>query len=1028
MADEDRAEDFFRLTELHGANAKVPRGRTQSSSSYYSESESKHQQLVNFDESKNGSNVPQGQEEDAEDEGIDIMMLLDIDKVPALREEFEQKEEGLELSEFVYVMRKYLKRSSLSDAQLVSHLCELFAQIDVNGDGTMEWDEFTSYIVEAGTVERMNEPSSIRPYSLTSWVDDAKHPLPISACYYFPGIDRAAAFEARSNVLNLYNPETLNLERSLTIDGGQILAATHLMGRSAFAIANSNLCVSIYDDQSHREMFQFQSDTSQTCLNWSTYSQNLYSAGLNGIVHCWDLDAGVEKHSMGGVLNSTSYYIMKESHTDMVLDLLQITSLECLASASMDRTIRLWDVHSGRHKKTLEGHEKGVRSLAYNEDYRFMVSAGFDYDALVWNPYVEHLILRLHGHNAPLCKVEMIENSPQIITADTSGIFKVWDIRNFGCVQTFGLGTPETLQYFASITPNKTILAVGRHMYQFQYEKLKNPEKTNDLGTFAALVNGTTLTILTASPHDVRLWDAQKGTLLNRFRDLMEGAELTAVCLDDRQRKFIIGDHAGHIRVYDYMNGCEMKAFAYPERAHKSEVSALIYCNEHKIVISAGWDDCIILHDEMNPEKGIQLRKLEGGHFGADITALAFSHKLSMIASGSPCAEAPIVLWDFEFGRVEAVLLQDPEQPAPRMSSSGAHPQSSSKNGIRPSRRLASKTITALEFIDIGFPGLVSADDAGGLVFWAVRPATVWRNRQLARVLNHHDTQATAISAVCLAQELYQIFTADEKGYVKIWDYAPLVSKVHEELGSFKPHECENARRRIHMDVSTKGPLMKHRKQRAPSVSGADYSDGPTGPNCTSSTVFRGSDVVLQLHSWEAHRDGIQHMQLVCDHNHSCLITAANDCLVRVWDLKGNPLGTLRQGDQLMGKDWHLKVDIASRNAKRLEYAEGILSEMNELEVEFAAARAALENEDGDSDDDNSSHFHAADSHGASFIVRRNQGQQNNKNSLAESKLEPEPYQRRTPRLAPVDARMAGRGYSNTLRGRRYRAELAKRK
>ena len=93
--------------------------------------------------------------------------------------------------------------------------------------------------------------------------------------------------------------------------------------------------------------------------------------------------------------------------------------------------------HHFRHRRKLEGHEKGVRALAYNSDHRFMVSGGFDYDVLVWNPYVERLILRLHGHNAPIVGVEMVPDTPQIVTGDASGIIKVWDIRTFTCMQTF---------------------------------------------------------------------------------------------------------------------------------------------------------------------------------------------------------------------------------------------------------------------------------------------------------------------------------------------------------------------------------------------------------------------------------------------------------------------------------------------------------------------------------------------------------------------------------------------------------------
>ena len=37
----------------------------------------------------------------------------------------------------------------------------------------------------------------------------------------------------------------------------------------------------------------------------------------------------------------------------------------------------------GGHKNVLKGHDMGVRSLAYSQEYRFLVSAGFDYDALV---------------------------------------------------------------------------------------------------------------------------------------------------------------------------------------------------------------------------------------------------------------------------------------------------------------------------------------------------------------------------------------------------------------------------------------------------------------------------------------------------------------------------------------------------------------------------------------------------------------------------------------------------------------------
>ena len=53
-----------------------------------------------------------------------------------------------------------------------------------------------------------------------------------------------------------------------------------------------------------------------------------------------------EKYHLGGPGRDNR--IVKDSHRDMVLCLKSFPTLETLASASMDRTIRLWDTQTGR--------------------------------------------------------------------------------------------------------------------------------------------------------------------------------------------------------------------------------------------------------------------------------------------------------------------------------------------------------------------------------------------------------------------------------------------------------------------------------------------------------------------------------------------------------------------------------------------------------------------------------------------------------------------------------------------------------
>ena len=91
----------------------------------------------------------------------------------------------------------------------------------------------------------------------------------------------------------------------------------------------------------------------------------------------------------------------------------------------MDSFIYLWDMTTGRRRRVLAGHRKGVTCLAYIPDQRFLVSAGYEFDVLIWNPYVQQLVSRISGHMHSICGVKIIAGTSQLITADTGSVVKV---------------------------------------------------------------------------------------------------------------------------------------------------------------------------------------------------------------------------------------------------------------------------------------------------------------------------------------------------------------------------------------------------------------------------------------------------------------------------------------------------------------------------------------------------------------------------------------------------------------------------
>lgn len=59
------------------------------------------------------------------------------------------QEKGLSLEQFIKVMLVNIKKSR-DRPGLVKNLIELFRQIDVNNDQTLEWEEFTDHIIQLG--------------------------------------------------------------------------------------------------------------------------------------------------------------------------------------------------------------------------------------------------------------------------------------------------------------------------------------------------------------------------------------------------------------------------------------------------------------------------------------------------------------------------------------------------------------------------------------------------------------------------------------------------------------------------------------------------------------------------------------------------------------------------------------------------------------------------------------------------------------------------------------------------------------
>mmetsp|Transcript_32188 Transcript_32188/g.44654 ORF Transcript_32188/g.44654 Transcript_32188/m.44654 type:complete len:968 (-) Transcript_32188:442-3345(-) len=235
-----------------------------------------------------------------------------------------------------------------------------------------------------------------------------------------------------SGNIYIWNHVTNTLVKSFEVTELPVRSAKFIVRKQWIVCGADDMFIRVYNYNTSEQVKVFEAHTDYIrCIAVHPTLPYILSCSDDMLIKLWDWDKGWQCTQ---VFEGHSHYVMqvafnpKDSNT--------------FASASLDRTIKVWSLGQAVSNFTLEGHEKGVNCVDYfpGGDRPYLISGADDKLVKIWDYQTKSCVQTLEGHSHNVSAVCFHPELPIIVTGSEDGTLRLWHNTTYRLENTLNYG------------------------------------------------------------------------------------------------------------------------------------------------------------------------------------------------------------------------------------------------------------------------------------------------------------------------------------------------------------------------------------------------------------------------------------------------------------------------------------------------------------------------------------------------------------------------------------------------------------